>query len=53
VSILLLLRGEIQSPILDDPAQLLRELDNAALGFQEEQGFGVGDGNGSVRFLAT
>lgn len=53
MAVFLLLCREVDSPILDQPAQLLCELDNAALRVEEEQGFGVGDGNRRVRLFTT
>ena len=50
---ILVLLGEIYPAVLDHPARLLRKLNNAALGVEEKQRFGVWDGDGGVRFLAA
>lgn len=51
--VIVLLLWEVYPAILDDPATLLGEVDDAAFGVEEEERFGVGYGDRGVRALAA
>ena len=51
--ILALLQREIYPPVLDDPAALVRKLHDAAFAVEEEEVFGVEDGEGGVGFFGA
>lgn len=51
--VVVLLLGKVYPPILDHPSGLAREAHDTAFGVEEQQGFGVGDGDGRVCALAA
>lgn len=48
-----LLQREIYPAVLDDPAALVRKLDDAAFAVEEEEVFGVEDGEGGIGFFGA
>ena len=53
VQILILLLREVYPAVLDNPTALLCKVDDAAFRVEEEEGFGVGDGDGGVCALGA
>ena len=51
--VVIVLLREVYPAVLDNPARLLCEADDTAFRIEEEQGFGVGDGDGGVCALAA